>query len=197
MSVRCIRGLRWRRRSWNRRRLAHASLFECVSQRFGVLPHAAVPRNHRHELGRLAEQFHRRKVHRVERANRFGPAAATPRSARRRRGLRFATIGIDQLRGRTVRQTDVGPVLEWVATLLRRMENARGNERIPPAGRGRARRRSWRHEFGNDTSMRGHRNPLSGLNSPDIAAQVVLQLADYRLHVSSMATCGHIGNGRR
>jgi hypothetical protein len=45
----------------------------------------------------------------------------------------------------------------------------------------------------------GHRNPLAGFDSPDVAAQVVLEPSDAGLHVRNIATCGHIRKlaGRR
>ena len=99
-----------------------------------------------------------------------------------RRALRFATIGVDEFRGRTRRQADVGPVLERVARLRRRVENAGGNELVPSTSGGLARRRSWRHEFSDDAPMSGHRNPLSRFNASNISAQVVPELANSRLH---------------
>ena len=44
--------------------------------------------------------------------------------------------------GRTRRQADIGPVLERVATLHRRMKNTAGNELVPSTSRTTARRRS-------------------------------------------------------
>ena len=109
---------------------------------------------------------------------------ASPRSA------------VDQFGGRTPRQADVRPVLERVASLHRRMENAGGNELVPSTSGRLAGSRSWRHELRDDAPMSGDGNPLSRFDSPNIPAQVVLQLSNPGLHTSSIATCGHIGNGR-
>jgi hypothetical protein len=120
---------------------------------------------------------------------RAGRAAATFRADRRRGALRFATIGVDELRGGTRRQADVGPVLERVSSLYRRMENARGNQLVPSTSGGLARGQFWRHELRDNAPMSGHGNPLSRFDSPNISAQVVLQLANAGLHVASIATC--------
>ncbi len=96
--------------------------------------------------------------------------AAVLRAERPRRALRFATIGVDEFRRRTRRQADVGPVLERVASLYRRMENTGGNELVPSTSGGLARTRSWRHKFRDDAPMGGHGNPLSRFDSPNIPA---------------------------
>jgi hypothetical protein len=45
--------------------------------------------------------------------------------------------------------------------------------------------------------MSGHGNPFSRFDSPNVPAQVGLQLANADHHrVTKIATCGHIGNGR-
>jgi hypothetical protein len=102
--------------------------------------------------------------------------------AERRGALRFATVGVDEFRGRTRRQADVGPILERVASLQRRTENASGNELVPSTSVGLARSRSRRHEFRNNAPMSSHGNPFSRFDSPNIPAQVVFQLADARRH---------------
>ncbi len=117
--------------------------------------------------------------------------------AERRGTLRFATIAVDQLSGGSRRQPNVGPVLEWVTSFHRRMKNAGCEEFLPPASRRRADTASWRHEFGDDAPVSGHRNPLACFNSPDVAAQVDSQLSDGCLHPIDIATCGHICNVRR
>src|SRR5688572_12919246 len=62
---------------------------------------------------------------------RRGPAAAL-RGVPGDRGLRFATVAVDQFGGGARRQSDVRPVLEGVAGLRRRMENAGRDELVPP-----------------------------------------------------------------
>ena len=48
-----------------------AHLFDRVSERFGILAHAAVPRDDRYQGRRLAEQFRSGEVDGVECADRF------------------------------------------------------------------------------------------------------------------------------
>ncbi len=115
------------------------------------------------------------------------------RTVRRRGALRFATIAVDQFSGRSRRQPDIRPVFERVTRFHGRMENAGRNKLFPPASGRRAAPSSRRHELGDHSSMSGHRNPLTFLDSSDIAAQVVFELSDTGLHPTNIATCGHIG----
>ncbi len=48
-----------------------ARLFDCVSERFGILPHAVIPCDDGYQRWRLAEQLRGREVDGVERADRF------------------------------------------------------------------------------------------------------------------------------
>jgi len=123
-------------------------------------------------------------------------AAAVFRGARRRAGLRFATIAVDQFSRGALRQSDVRPILERVARFDGGMENAGRNKLVPPASRRSAATASWRDELGDHTPVGGDRNTLARFDSADVAAQVVFELPDAGLHVMNIATCGHICNGR-
>ena len=114
------------------------------------------------------------------------------RGGRRCRSLRFATVAVDQFGGCAPRQSDVRPILERVASLDRRVENARRNEFVPPACARSPRVSPRRNQFSDNAPVGRHRNPLAGLDSADVAAQVVLQLSDSRFHESNIATYGHI-----
>src|SRR4029453_7488226 len=60
-------------------------LFDDVPERPGVLPNSSVPCGDGHERWRLSEQFDRRKMQRIERANRFNgkrPASASEHRVR-------------------------------------------------------------------------------------------------------------------
>src|SRR6478609_1096565 len=105
-------------------------------------------------------------------ATAFGrrPRGAVSWTGRRRGTLRFATIAVDQLRGGSRRQPDVGPVLEWVTRFYGRMENPGCKELVPSASGRRAAPSSWWHELGHNASMRGDRNPLTGFDPTDVTA---------------------------
>lgn len=53
------------------------NLFDSVSKRLGVVSNPSISRHDDHQLWRLAEQFCGRKMHRIERANRFYGKGAT------------------------------------------------------------------------------------------------------------------------
>ena len=133
-------------------------------------------------------------TNRIPAAAALGRPAGVPvfRVERRRGTLRFATIAVDQFSGGSRRQPDIRPVLERVTSFHGRMENAGRNELFPPASGRRAAPSSWRHELGDNASVSGHRNPLTCFDSPDVAAQVVSELSDTGLHLTNIATCGHI-----
>lgn len=117
---------------------------------------------------------------------------------RRWRGtLRFATIAVDQFGGGARRQPDVGPVLERVTSFCWRMENPGRNELLPSASGRCAAPSGWRHELGDHATMSCDRNPLTCLDSADVTAQVVFELSDPGLHLTNIATCGHICNAER
>lgn len=112
--------------------------------------------------------------------------------AERRRGtLRFPTIAVDQDSGSASRQPDVGPVLEGISSVQRRMENAGREEFLPPASERSADPDCGRHEFGDDAAVSRHRHPFACFNAPDVAAQVVSQLSDPDLHSINIATSDH------
>lgn len=114
------------------------------------------------------------------------------RLGRGRRTLRFATVAVDQVRGRATRESDIRPVLQGVASLDGRTNNAGSNELVEPTSLRSPRARRRRNQFGDDTPMCRYRNPLACLDSADVPAQVVLQLPDSCLHDPNIATCGHI-----
>ena len=105
--------------------------------------------------------------------------------------LRFATVAIDQRGGRARRKPDVRPVFERIAVLRGRLNNACRDQLVIPTAP-RLRPECWGYQLGHDASVRRHRDALSGFDSTDVSAQVVLQLPNASFHSSSIATCGHI-----
>src|SRR6185369_4963332 len=104
--------------------------------------------------------------------------------------LGFATICVDQCRCCTARQADVRPILEGIAGLQGRAESPNRQEFVP-ATPVRLTSRLWRDQIGDDSPMRGNRNPFAGFYAAYVSAQVVLQLPDAdSSHVGIMATCG-------
>jgi hypothetical protein len=100
------------------------------------------------------------------------------RVERRPGALRFATIAVDQFSGGAPWQPDVRPVLEWVASFHRGVQNAGRDELVPPASTRSAGIVPRRNEFGDHPPVGGDRNPLACFNSADVSAQVVFELAD-------------------
>ena len=121
------------------------------------------------------------------------------RIGRRRCGLRFATIAVDQFRGRATRQPDIRPVLQRVARFHGRTNHPGRNELVESTSRRSHGTGPRRNELSDNTAMCRHRNPLASLDSADVAAQIVLQLSNSSLHAPNIATYGHISKvqGRR
>ena len=91
--------------------------------------------------------------------------------------LTFATIRVEEFRGRTPRQPDVGPRLEGIAGLQGRAETP-CRQQFVPATAVWLTGRSWWNQFGNDASMSGDRDSFASFDAADVSTQVVLQLAD-------------------
>src|SRR5207249_1208424 len=87
--------------------------------------------------------------------------------------LGFATIRVDECRCRTVRQVDVRPILEGIAGLQGRAESSCRQEFVPSTPV-RLTSRLWRDQFGDDSPMRGHRDPFAGFYAAYVSTQVVL-----------------------
>src|SRR6187397_1212906 len=106
--------------------------------------------------------------------------------------LRFATVAVYQFSRGARRQPDVRPVLERIPALGRGMENAGGDEFVPPASRELSPITSRRNQFGDHTSVGCHGNPFAGFDPAEVAAQVVAKVPDTGAHASIIATCGYI-----
>src|SRR4029450_12918722 len=91
--------------------------------------------------------------------------------------LRFATVSVDQFRSGSGRERNIRPVLPRVAGFEWRPNHAGGDELVEAARRGRC-RCAWRDQLRNHPTMSRDRNTFAGLNSPDVAAQAVLELTD-------------------
>ena len=70
-----------------------------VPQRLGVLTHARIPRDDRHELWRFAEQFGCRKMHGIERADRFDGKGAADASEHRSVDVEDETTPFERSQG--------------------------------------------------------------------------------------------------
>ena len=114
------------------------------------------------------------------------------RTGLRRCGLRFATVAVDQARGRATRQSNIRPVLEEVSSLDGRTNHASRDQLVESASPRGPQAGPRRNQLGDNTPMRRHRNPLACFDAADVAAQVVPQLPDPRFHGPNIATCGHI-----
>ena len=114
------------------------------------------------------------------------------RTGRRRCRLRFATIAVDQVRGGATRQADIRPVLQGVASFDGWTNHPSRHEFVEPALPRGSRAGPRRNELRDNAAVRRHRNPLAGLDSADVPAQVVPQVPDPGLHDLNIATCGHI-----
>src|SRR5438876_3541709 len=116
-------------------------------------------------------------------------AAIRSRIRGRARALGFATIVVDECHCRTAGQADLGPILEGIAGLLGRAESSCRQEFVPSTPV-RLTSRLWRDQFGDDSPMRGDRDPFAGFYAADVSTQVVLQLADAGgRHGRIIATC--------
>ena len=104
--------------------------------------------------------------------------------------LGFATISVDQRRCRTARQADVRPILEGIAGFQGRAESSCRQEFVPATPM-RLTTRFWRDQFGDDSPVRGDRDPFASFHAAYVSTQVVLQFPDASgRHAGIIATCG-------
>jgi hypothetical protein len=112
--------------------------------------------------------------------------------------LRFATIRVDQFRGRPTRQSDVRPILCGVAGLEGWADHARRDKLVETTSTAALARGSWRNEFRDDTAVSGDGDALPGFDSADVPAEIVFQLTNARRrHLPNIATYGHISKRGR
>lgn len=106
--------------------------------------------------------------------------------------LRFATVSVDQFSSGSGREPDIRPILRWVARFERWPNHARCNEFVESARRTHC-LCARRDQFRDHATMSRNRYTFAGFDSPDVTAQVVLELTDTSGgHDESIATCGHI-----
>jgi hypothetical protein len=104
--------------------------------------------------------------------------------------LRFVTVGRDQFRGCPRGECDIRPVLRRIAGFEGRANHTGGDEFVESAPRV-SRLGPRRDKLGNHAAMSCDRDTFARLDTPDVAAQVVLELADTGgSHHSIIATCG-------
>jgi len=110
--------------------------------------------------------------------------------------LRFATVGVDQLGGGPSWKADRRPPFCRVTSFERWANHARG-EQLVEAARRALRLCARRHKLRNHATVSRDRNAFPGLNPSDVAAQIVLELADpCGGHHWIIATCAHIRQAR-
>ena len=106
--------------------------------------------------------------------------------------LRFATVSVDQFSSGSGREPDIRPILRWVARFERWPNHARGNEFVESARHACCCLCARRDQFRDHATMSRNRDTFTGFDSPDVTAQVVLELPDTSGdHDQSIATCGH------
>jgi hypothetical protein len=94
-------------------------------------------------------------------------------------GLRFATIGVDQLGGRSSGKPDLWPSFCGITGFEWRANYPGRDEFVEPAGSA-FRFRAWRDKLCDHATMGRDRNAFAGFDTPDVAAQIVLELTDTR-----------------
>jgi hypothetical protein len=125
----------------------------------------------------------------------------TPRTPRTRAGLalRFATVAIDQICRGARRETNIRPLLQRIARFDCGPNDA-SRYQLFVATAIRPRRPGRRYEFRDDATVCRHGDTFSRLDPPDIATQVVFQLADARRgHIQlwpHMATTTNVARGQ-
>ena len=92
--------------------------------------------------------------------------------------LRLATIGVDELGRRSSRQSNIWPILGGIAGFEWGTDDASCDEFFETARTTAFRRRSGRNKFRDDPAVSGNGDALASLDSADVAAEVVLQLAN-------------------
>lgn len=109
--------------------------------------------------------------------------------------LRFATVCVDQLGCRSGGKANLRPAFSRIARFERWTNQSRRHQLIEP-GRRAACPRCRGDEFSNHAAMSRDRNPFTGFDPANVAAQVVLELPDScGCHESNIATCSHIFQG--
>src|SRR5437660_511708 len=120
-----------------------------------------------------------------------------PPSAAVGEALRFATVVVDEFGRRPTREANRRPAFERIAALHRRPNDALRDQFVEPSAALRPRHSPRWNDLRNDAAMRRDRHALSRLDSSDVAAQVIFQLANAGGgHASNIATSGHIRKSR-
>jgi hypothetical protein len=107
-----------------------------------------------------------------------GLAESAPRGGRRGLLLRFATISVDEFGGGSTRQPNIRPILRGIARFKRGTDYAGRYELFETAPTAGLRRGSGRNELGYDPAMSGDGDALARLDSANIAAEIVFQIAN-------------------
>jgi len=102
------------------------------------------------------------------------------RTARAGLLLRFATIRVNQFRCRARCESDVRPILRWVAGLERWTDHARRDKLVETARTAALAGGFWRNELRDHTAVRGDGDALARFDSADVPAEIVFQLTDAR-----------------
>lgn len=108
--------------------------------------------------------------------------------------LCFATVAVNQICCRTGGKPNLWAALERVAILDRRRDHTGSHKAVKLARWRSADRARW-DKFGDHAPTGSNDHSLSRLDSTDITAQVIPQLADARLHICIVATCGPLAHG--
>ena len=108
--------------------------------------------------------------------------------------LRVVTVGVDQFRGCPTRECNIRPVLHQIAGLEWRPNHTGGDEFVEVASRV-FRLCTWWDKLGDHAATNCDRDTFAGLDTPDVAPQVVLELADAR--GSHHLNYGHLWRHRR
>src|SRR5262245_49885815 len=100
------------------------------------------------------------------------------RTERDGRRLRFATIRVDEFRGRTTRQSDVRPILCGVAGFDGGTDHARRDKLVETTSTASIGSRARRNEFRDDPAVRRNGDALPGFDSADVPTEIVFQLTN-------------------
>jgi hypothetical protein len=92
--------------------------------------------------------------------------------------LRFATIRVDQFRGRPTRQSDVRPVLCRVAGFEGSTDYARRDKLVETTSTAPLGGHSWRNKFGDNSTVRRNDDALPRFDSADVPTEIVFQLTN-------------------
>jgi len=100
------------------------------------------------------------------------------RTARDEWLLRFATIRVDQFRGRPTRQSDVRPILCGVAGFEGWTDHARSDKLVETTWTAPLGGHSWRNKFRDDPTVRRNGDALPGFDSANVPTDIVFQLTN-------------------